>query len=210
MTMEKWKGRKEVMEFLSDTGWTYHGMSAHARKTRTPELNKYWQRHTSDKYGLRGDMSPYVRRPFAAVPKAIFSFAMTVMDKVEGWNEEELVGSNFVACMWIYTKTVLCDGRRSDKPLDLESIPGIIVASVTGVTEGSLWEHEWITDTNVTLKENDILEALDYEIDVPCPLQWRVLWLSAPTNLNRKFVNNGTKVEKFIERRNAGMGCLVT
>ena len=26
---------------------------------------------------------------------------------------------------------------------------------------------KWITDTNVTLKENDILEALDYEIDVP-------------------------------------------
>ena len=65
--------------------------------------------------------------------------------------------------------------------------------------EGSLWEDEWITDTNVTLKENEILEALDCEIDVPCPLQWGLLWFSAPTNLNHKFVNNGTKVEKFRE-----------
>ena len=93
----------------------------------------------------------------------LFSFAMELMDKVEGWNEEKWVGSNFVACLWIYTKAVLCDGRRRYLPLDLEFILGTIVKSVTWVSEGSLWEHEWITDTNVTLKENEILEALDYE-----------------------------------------------
>ena len=27
-------------------------------------------------------------------------------------------------------------------------------------------------DTDVTLKENEILEALNYEIEVPCPFQW--------------------------------------
>ena len=63
-------------------------------------------------------MPPYVRRPFTAVPKATFSFAMTVMDKVEGWNEEQWVGSYLPACMWIYTKAVLCDGRSRDPPLD--------------------------------------------------------------------------------------------
>ena len=52
-------------------------------------------------------------------------------------------------------------------------------------------------DTDVTLKENEILEALNYEIEVHCPLQWGLLWFSAPTNLNRKFMNNGTKIEKF-------------
>ena len=30
---------------------------------------------------------------------------------------------------------------------------GIIVESVTWVAEVSLWEHEWITDTNTSLKE---------------------------------------------------------
>ena len=71
-----------------------------------------------------------------------------------------------------------------------------IVESVSWVTEDSLWEHEWITETNATLKENLTLEALDWDIDVPCPLQWALLWFSAPTNLNRKFVNNGTPVAK--------------
>ena len=39
------------------------------------------------------------------------------------------------------------------------------------------------------MKENLILEALHHDIEVPCPLQWALLWFSAPTNLN-KFVNN--------------------
>ena len=57
--------------------------------------------------------------------------------------------------------------------------------------------HEWITETKVTMKENLILEAPHYDIEVSCPLQWGLLWFSAPKNLNRKFVNNGTKVAKF-------------
>ena len=68
--------------------------------------------------------------------------------------------------------------------------------SGTRATESSLWEQEWITDTDVTLKGNEMLEALSYEIDVPCPLQWGLLLFSAPTNLNHKFVCNGTKIEK--------------
>ena len=63
-------------------------MSAFARKTRTSVLDRYWQKHLSDKCGLRHDMPPFVRRPFArrlyaAVPKATFSFAMSLMDKVD-------------------------------------------------------------------------------------------------------------------------------
>ena len=80
------------MEYLNDRTWSNHDMSAFAMKIRTSVLNRFWRDHISDKCGLRGDMPPYVRRPFAAVPKATFSFAMTVMDMVEGWNEEEWVG----------------------------------------------------------------------------------------------------------------------
>ena len=94
-------------------------MSAYALKIKSSVLNRFWRDHISNKYGLRGDKSPYMRRPLAAVPKATFSFAMTVMDKVEGWNVEQWVGSYFVACMWICTTAVLCDGRRRDSPQDL-------------------------------------------------------------------------------------------
>ena len=99
--------------------------------------------------------------------------------------------------MWIYTKAVLCDGRKCDPSLDLQPTLGIIMESVSLVTEDFLWEQKWITETKVTMKESLSLEALHYDIEVPCPLQWALLWFSAPTNFNRKFVNNGTKVAKF-------------
>ena len=70
----------------------------------------------------------------------------------------------------------VCDGRRRDPPQDLQPFLGIVVESVSWVTEDFLWKHEWITDTNVTLKENTVLEALNYDIDVPCPLQSGLFW----------------------------------
>ena len=193
------------MEHLTDRTWPYHGMSPHAMKVRTSVLNKFWKHHISDKYGLVGDTSPYVRRPFAAVPKASFSFAMAVMDKVEGRNDEKWVGSYLAASMWIYTKPVLCDGRKRDPPLYWQPVLSITVESVCWVTEDSLWDHEWITETKVTMKENLILDALHYDIEVPCPLQWALRWFSAPTNLNRKFVKNGTKVANFRDTVNSAI-----
>ena len=50
------------------------------------------------KNGRRGNIPPYAQAPLV-VPKATFFFAMTVMDEVEGWTEEEWVGSKFAASM---------------------------------------------------------------------------------------------------------------
>ena len=72
MTLEKWKERKDKMEYLNDKTLPYHGMSPYAMKIRTSVLNKFWKDHISDKYSLTGDMSPKTQRPFAAVPKATF------------------------------------------------------------------------------------------------------------------------------------------
>ena len=107
------------MEYLNDRTCPYQGMSPYAMKIRTSMLCKFWKDRISDKYGLGGDTSPYVRRLFGAVPKAT-SFAMAVMDKVEGWNEEKWVGSCLAASMWIYTKAVLCEGLERGPPLDLQ------------------------------------------------------------------------------------------
>ena len=133
VTLEKWKERKDQMEYLNGRTWPYHGMNAYAMKIRTSVLNRFWKDHISDKYGLRSDMSPYVRRPFAAVSEATFSFAMAVMDKVEGWNEEKWVGSYLAASMWKNTKAVSCDGRKRDPPLDMQTILAIIIESVSWV-----------------------------------------------------------------------------
>ena len=40
--------------------------------------------------------------------KALFSHAMTIMDDIYVWEDEEkTVGSKFALCMWIYTKELL-------------------------------------------------------------------------------------------------------
>ena len=87
--------------------------------------------------------------------------------------------------MWICTKAVLSDGRRRDPPQDLQPIFGLLVESVSWVTEDFLWEPEWITEIKVTLKENVNLEARNYDIDVPCPLQWDWLWTPRACFLRR-------------------------
>ena len=181
------------MESLNDRGWTYHGMSANARKTTKSVLNRYWQRHISDKTGIWYDMPRCVIRLcgtdlHAAIPNAKF----TLMDKAGGWNDEQWIGPKFAACL-SYTKAV-----SGEPSLDLDFVRGIIVESVCNLGDCRFFVgNVWITDTNVTLKEKEILEALDYEIDVPCPLQWGLLWFSAPINLNHKFTNNGINIEKF-------------
>ena len=123
---------------------------------------------------------------------------MIVMDKDEEWNEEEWVGSKFAACMWIYTQAVLCDGHRRP-PQDLRQMLVIIMECESWVCEDALWEHEWVTEPNVLWKENDILEALNYDLDVPCPLQLGLMWFSSPSRLNRKLANNGTKIVRYRE-----------
>ena len=87
-----------------------------------------------------------------------------------------------------------CTGKP---PLNLDFLQKIVMVSTKWVTESFSREQEWPTDTNVTLKEDDILEALNHEIDVPCLSQCGLLRFSAPTDLNLHFMNNGTKIEKF-------------
>ena len=144
-TLGKWKERKNQMEYVNDRTWPYHGMSPNALKVRASVLNKIWKDHISDKNGLGGDTAPYVRRPFAAVPKATFSCAMATMDKVEGWKEEEWVRSYLAASMWIYTKAVLWEGRKRDPSLDLQPTLTTIIESVSWVIEdlsvGSRMDH---------------------------------------------------------------------
>ena len=99
--------------------------------------------------------------------------------------------------MWVFSKVTLCNGRKREPPFDVTTILAIIIESVSWVIEDFLRDHEWVTKTKVTMKENLILEALHCDIEVPCPLQCALLWYAALTNLNRKFMTNGTKVAKF-------------
>ena len=51
-----------------------------------------------------------INRQVNVQSKAVFSYAMTLMDKIWVWvDEERWVGSKFAACMWIYTKEALTE-----------------------------------------------------------------------------------------------------
>ena len=72
--------------------------------------------------------------------KAEFSYAIAVMDKIGGWEEENSVGSRFAANMWIWTKAVICNGQnrmQNYRLLELRSIMG----SVSWACDDALVEH---------------------------------------------------------------------
>ena len=82
--------------------------------------------------------------------------------------------------------------------------------SVSWVCEDALRDHEWVTELNVILKENEILAALNYDLDVPCVILWRLLWFSSPSRRNQGFTNNGTKKAKYHEAVNMAIEATFT
>ena len=89
---------------------------------------------------------------------------------------------------------------------DLRRVLGIISEHVSWVCEDALWEHE----SDVLWKENEILEALNCDFDVPSPLHWGLLWFSSPSRLNRKFANHGTKIARYHEAVNKAISIRLT
>ena len=99
-----WKSRKSKMEKASRWSWTENEISPRAMQVREYTLKEFWDIFVDD-------------RPFGAEQffrhvnvqsKAVFSYAMILMDKINGWEDEEKwVGSKFATCMWIYTRRAL-------------------------------------------------------------------------------------------------------
>ena len=71
-------------------------------------LREFWATFVDDRPFHSGSLYWHAN----VQPKAVFSHATTVMDKIHGWKDEEKwVGSTFAACMWINTKEVLTRGQ---------------------------------------------------------------------------------------------------
>ena len=104
--------------------------------------------------------------------KAVFSCAMAVMDKICGLEKEETwVGSPFAACMWIYTEAAPCDEQESTEEY-LKQRRLSIMKSVNGVREGAFEGHEWVSEPTISRMEEHVLVDLEYDIDIPCVVQW--------------------------------------
>ena len=58
---------------------------------------------------------------------------------------------------------------------------------------------------SVSLQEAKILEALQYDMEIPCIVQWGTLWFSAPTSLNNALLTDGVMLEKYNEAVNLAL-----
>ena len=107
--------------------------------------------------------------------------------------------------MWIYTEAVLCDGQGLTQE-NLRLKLSTITESASWVCEDAIEDREWVTELAVTLKESEILMAPKYDTDVPCVIQWGLLWFSSPSRLNQRLTNNGTNFAKYHEAVNMSIG----
>ena len=83
-------------------------------ETREHVLRQFWQSFVVDSFDL----------DIAIQTKAEFFYAIAVMDKIGGWEEEDWVGSRFAAGMFIYTKSG--DTQRSKQHAELQAIQILI------------------------------------------------------------------------------------
>ena len=130
------RAQKGLLDGMTGRTWPDPGLSHKARNTREHVLVRFWQHCVADRFGRREAIPPNT----LALSKSRFSYAMTVMDEVEGWNEEKWVRSRFVACMWNYTKAALCDGQGPTQE-NLRRELSAIMESVTWVCEDALKDH---------------------------------------------------------------------
>ena len=193
MAAETWKERKDSIEVLTGRTWQYHGMNDYALRTRSCVLHRFWRDHISEKRPQREYTAVCAGSTCSTESHILLRDGSNGQGRrMEGRRVEGVkICRKYADLHQIRIINKLCDGRGRP-PLDLRQLLRIIMESASWETEDFQWEHELVTELNVLWNGNDILEALNYDIDVPCPLQWGLLCFSAPSNPNRKFTNNGT------------------
>ena len=89
--------------------------------------------------------------------------------------------------MWIYTKDVLTKGQVLNLEMEeyLKKRMMSIMLCTNWVCEGTFEDHELVSESTITQHAEEVRGMeLDYEIRIPCVVQWSMLWFSAPTRLN--------------------------
>ena len=193
-----WWEEKDQMDFVTGRIWPNYEWSKRAWHTRDYVLNEFCQIFVDDRHVHRDAINIHAN----VQSKAVFSYAMAVMDKICGLEKEETwVGSPFSACVWIYTKAVLCDEQEIHGGI-LQAKEVLHHESVNWVREEAFEGHEWVSELTISRMEEHALVDLEYDIDIPCVVQWGLLWFSASSRLNRNFDANGAKIVMFHEVTN--------
>ena len=142
MTMAAWREKKILFDEKTVRFWTSAELSERAKFTRAFVLTQFGQSCVNDKFDLDN----------AIQTKAEFSCAMTVMDKIGGWEEEHCVGSRFAARMWTYTKAVICNGHNHMQNYRLLKFRSIL---------------ERVSEFTILCREAKAMEALQHDLANP-------------------------------------------
>ena len=73
---------------------------------------------------------------------------------------------------------------------------------VCWVCDDALDEHVSVSEQTVSLQEASVLEALQYDLEIPCIVWWEMSWFSAPTSLNSELLNDGEIFGTYYEAVN--------
>ena len=184
--------------------WIQCEHNPRAMQLREYTMKEFWEIFVDDRpFGAEA-----INRQLNVQLKAVFSYAMTLMDKIRGWEDEESwVGSKFAACMWNYTNEALTGGlildREQEEYLKKRIMP--IMLCTSWVCDGTFVDHEWVSSRTIIQQVEAILSmALDFKIEVPCVVQWSLLWFPAPTNLNR-ILGSVLKIKEYHEVVNSAI-----
>ena len=136
----EWWGRKNKIERATGRPWTEFEYSQRTILLSEFSLRKFCEIFVDDRPFCRNACFRHAN----VQSKAVFSYAMTIMDKICGWeDEEERVGSKFATCMWIYTKGVLISGQKPTP--DVEGYLKRRMLSMMLCMNGSVLELSMIT-----------------------------------------------------------------
>ena len=142
ITWEEWRARKAQFDTKTERTWPNLEPSERAQNVAEYVLRQFWQTFIKDRLVLRNATQTQTRTQ----PKSVFSCAMAVVDKIEGWEEEEKwVGSRFAACMWIYTEAVICNGQENTQEYLMQRFRSIL-EGVTWLCDDALEDHEWVSE----------------------------------------------------------------
>ena len=161
-----------------------------AKLARDCVVKQFWVSFVEDMFDLDN----------AIQTRTEFSYATAVMDRIRRSEEEEegeqekWMGPRFAANIWIYTKAVVCDGQSHKKNFRIFKLRSILEA-VNWVCDGALDDHLWLSEQTTVLQEAKVLEALQYYIEIPCVVQWGMLF-SAQTSLNNDLLSDGEILRK--------------
>ena len=89
------------MEKDSRRPWIQYEHIPRAMQLTVYTLKEFWEIFVDDRHFGTDSID----REANVQSKAVLSFAVTLMDKIRGWEDEESwVGFKFAACIWIFYK----------------------------------------------------------------------------------------------------------